>query len=110
MTKREGTTPFVRGIDVLDFREVTEKGEDGVSGLLHFRKNPPGSEHRFRVLLSRSVGSPLGVSFPVSDEDRPRVLEAMLHGAQERLTRDPRRELLAEEELQLEKEDVKPFL
>jgi hypothetical protein len=96
----------MRTIEIIEFRDVTQNGEDGFSAQLHVRISPSRSVHQFDLSLSGTVASPLGLQ----RKDRDRAMAAMFAGAQKKILQDPRHEFPAEENMPLDKRDVEPFI
>jgi hypothetical protein len=99
----------MRTIEQIEFRDVTENGEDGFSGRFRFRLTPAGQVHTFRVSLSGTVAASAGLTRGTASEKREKAIAAMRRAAEERIKDDPRRELPTEEALQLDKRDVAAF-
>ena len=100
----------MRTIEVIEFRDVTGNSEDGFSARLRFRLTPPRSVHAFKVSLTGTVAAPLGLPRGAKGEHRDKAMAAMFAAANKRILQDPRHELPIEEEMRLEKRDVKPFI
>ena len=97
----------MRTIEPIDFTDMTGNGEDGFSARFRFRLD--GVIRTYRVSVSGTTAASAGLTMGTADETRERAMRAMRKAAEQRVKDDPRRDILTEETLRLEKRDVEPF-
>jgi hypothetical protein len=109
-----------KAIEIVEWRDITEAGHDGVWARFVFRTRPvrrPETvlEHSYRVLASGTTLAELGIAGSretgkLSAEVKAKILAAMREAAERHVVDHPHHELPPTGEIGLEPRDLRHFL